>query len=67
MYEDQATGSVNCLLGPYWTRKLGKNGETLIGKQVSQRGGVMRVLWQEDKWLVTVGGEAKITMKGELL
>jgi PhzF family phenazine biosynthesis protein len=39
--EDPVTGSAHCALGPYWTGELG-DGE-LVGRQVSQRGGTVRV------------------------
>jgi predicted PhzF superfamily epimerase YddE/YHI9 len=44
--EDPVTGSVHCLLAPYWAERLGK--PELFARQVSARGGE---LW------CTVGGE----------
>jgi PhzF family phenazine biosynthesis protein len=37
--EDPVTGSAHCMLGPYWTAKLGR--DALVGKQLSQRGGIV--------------------------
>ncbi|MEC1472455.1 PhzF family phenazine biosynthesis protein [Bacillus haynesii] len=42
--EDQVTGSAHCALGPYWSKKLGKN--PVMGYQASERGGVIKVKWR---------------------
>jgi predicted PhzF superfamily epimerase YddE/YHI9 len=39
--EDPVTGSAHCCLGPFWRRRLDK--AVLTGRQVSARGGVVRV------------------------
>jgi PhzF family phenazine biosynthesis protein len=39
--EDPVTGSAHCCLGPYWSGRLGQN--ALVGRQVSERGGTVRV------------------------
>ncbi|MCO4799708.1 MAG: PhzF family phenazine biosynthesis protein [Colwelliaceae bacterium] len=38
--EDPVTGSAHCELAPYWSEKLNKN--NLVGKQLSQRTGVVQ-------------------------
>jgi len=39
--EDPVTGSAHCALGPFWAERLGKT--TLTGRQVSVRGGTVRI------------------------
>jgi predicted PhzF superfamily epimerase YddE/YHI9 len=55
--EDPVTGSTHCFLGPYWGQKLGKF--SLLGRQLSARGGEMEVRLQGPRvlllgWAVTV-------------
>src|SRR4029077_21046414 len=39
--EDPVTGSAHCCLADYWGKRLGKT--TMIGHQVSERGGIVHV------------------------
>ncbi len=61
--EDPVTGSAHCVLGPYWGGKLGKT--TLVGHQVSARGGVVRVGVRGNR--VDLGGQAVTVIRGELV
>lgn len=61
--EDPVTGSIQCALGPYWAKELGK--ARLRCHQVSRRGGRMVVEPKGDRVLLT--GSAVTTLKGELL
>ena len=61
--EDAVTGSAHCLLGPYWSARLGK--ETLVAYQASARGGVVRVRLNGPR--VELGGQAQTVMRGSLL
>jgi PhzF family phenazine biosynthesis protein len=61
--EDPVTGSAHCCLGPFWSRRLGKT--DFIARQLSQRGGVLRVRVDGDR--VRLGGQAITVMKGEIL
>jgi len=61
--EDPVTGSAHCALGPYWMARLGK--ADLVGRQVSRRGGVVRVGVRGDR--VHLGGRAVTVLRGELL
>ena len=61
--EDPVTGSAHCCLTPYWTAKLGKS--TLVARQVSARGGTMRVTLDNDR--VRMAGQAVTVMRGELV
>lgn len=61
--EDPVTGSAQCCLGPFWSKRLGK--EKLLGFQASNRGGLVHVEIQGDR--VTLGGYAVTVMCGELL
>ena len=60
--EDPVTGSAHCALGPYWAAKLGRT--DLVGRQLSARGGVVRVGVRGDR--VTLGGQAVRVLRGEL-
>ena len=60
--EDPVTGSAHCSLAPYWSRKLGKS--SLVGHQVSKRGGVVHVEVKGDR--VLLSGDAVTVLKGEL-
>lgn len=61
--EDPATGSSHCCLGPYWSRKLGKN--EFLARQLSARGGELRVTCDGDR--VRLGGQAVTVLRGELV
>ena len=60
--EDHVTGSVHCVLAPYWADKLGK--QHMKARQLSQRGGVLDLSLQKDR--VLIRGEACTVLKGEL-
>jgi PhzF family phenazine biosynthesis protein len=57
--EDPVTGSAHCTLGPYWHRKTGRR--NLVARQVSRRGGVVRVQVRGDR--VVLGGQAVIVSR----
>jgi len=58
--EDQVTGSAHCALGPYWIARLGR--QPLTGRQLSPRGGLVRVALDGDD--VLLGGEALVMAEG---
>jgi PhzF family phenazine biosynthesis protein len=60
--EDPVTGSAHCALGPYWGAILGKT--EMMGRQVSARGGLVRVRLAGDR--VLLGGRAVTILRGEL-
>lgn len=60
--EDPVTGSAHCTLAPYWAERLGH--DTLVGRQVSARGGVVRVELAGDR--VRLGGQAVTVVKGTI-
>lgn len=60
--EDPVTGSAHCVLGPYFSAKLGK--EMVIGKQTSERGGIVECWVSPEKVILT--GTAVTTMSGTL-
>ena len=60
--EDPVTGSAHCCLAPYWAGKLGR--ASLVGYQVSRRGGVVRVRVEGER--VVLGGTAVTVLRGEL-
>ena len=61
--EDPVTGSMHCVLGPYWCERLGK--DELRALQASERGGAMRVRIAGDRALLT--GHSITALRGELL
>jgi PhzF family phenazine biosynthesis protein len=61
--EDPVTGSAHCCLGPYWSRRLGK--QEFAAYQASARGGVVRVRLAGDR--VYLGGRAVTVLRGELV
>ncbi len=61
--EDPVTGSAHCSLGPFWGKRLRKT--RLSGFQCSLRGGVVRVLLQGNR--VILSGNAVPVLSGRLL
>jgi PhzF family phenazine biosynthesis protein len=60
--EDPVTGSAHCALAPHWAPRLGR--PDLVGRQLSPRGGTVRVRLGDDR--VEVGGRAVTVLTGEL-
>lgn len=60
--EDPVTGSAHCTLGPHFAGQLGRS--DLVGKQISARGGVVRVSVKGERCVLT--GEAVTAVAGEL-
>jgi len=61
--EDPVTGSTHCALGPFWRERLGGNGE-LAGRQISRRGGTVRIELREDRAILR--GQAVTVFQGML-
>lgn len=61
--EDPVTGSAHCCLAPYWAARTGRT--ELVGRQVSARGGVVRMRIAGDR--VILAGQAVTTLRGVLL
>ena len=62
--EDPVTGSAHCMLGPFWAPRLGK--QTLVGRQLSARGGSVLVTVQPGGARCTLSGSAVTIMQGEM-
>jgi predicted PhzF superfamily epimerase YddE/YHI9 len=60
--EDPVTGSAHCMLTPFWAERLGR--AELIGRQLSARGGTVRVSARGDR--VTLTGSAVTMLDGTL-
>lgn len=60
--EDPVTGSAHCVSAPYWSKVLNKN--SLIAKQLSNRGGEVRCEIQGDR--VLLSGKAVLYMQGTI-
>ena len=61
--EDPVTGSMHCVLAPYWSERLEKT--ELHAQQASARGGEMRVRLMGDR--VQLIGRSVTALRGELL
>ncbi|MBI1846703.1 MAG: PhzF family phenazine biosynthesis protein [Candidatus Rokubacteria bacterium] len=61
--EDFVTGSAHCCLGPLWAERLGRR--DLVGRQLSSRGGVVRVGVRGER--VLLAGQAVTVFEGTLL
>ena len=61
--EDPVTGSMHCVLGPYWCERLGQ--DELHAHQASARGGVVDVRIEGDR--ARLAGHARTVLRGELL
>ncbi|MEL7833683.1 PhzF family phenazine biosynthesis protein [Fodinibius sp. Rm-B-1B1-1] len=59
--EDPVTGSAHTMLTPYWSKRLDR--ETLVGRQVSKRGGTVYCHHKESR--VEIAGETCTVMQGE--
>jgi predicted PhzF superfamily epimerase YddE/YHI9 len=60
--EDPATGSIHCILAPYWAGRLGKN--TFRAQQLSARGGSLQCLIRGDR--VRIVGKARLYLHGTI-
>src|ERR1700730_17400093 len=60
--EDPATGSIHCILAPYWAGRLGK--DSFRAQQLSERGGCMRSAIAGDR--VKIVGRARLYLQGML-
>ena len=61
--EDPVTGSVHCMITPYWTERLGKS--SLKAYQASERGGELTCELRDDR--VIISGRAVIFAVSELM
>ena len=63
--EDPVTGSAHCALGPYWSDETGQT--TLTGRQISARGGTVRVtLDGPTAERVSLAGQATTVLRARL-
>ena len=60
--EDPATGSIHCVLAPYWSGRLGK--DTFRARQLSPRGGCAQCTIAGDR--VKITGKARLYLQGTL-
>jgi predicted PhzF superfamily epimerase YddE/YHI9/ribosomal protein S18 acetylase RimI-like enzyme len=62
--EDPVTGSAHCSLGPYFGNLLSKS--VVIGRQESDRGGLLECMLKKDEGRVCIVGTAVMTVSGKL-
>jgi predicted PhzF superfamily epimerase YddE/YHI9 len=60
--EDPATGSAQCVAGPYWAAELGR--DDLVARQLSRRGATLYVRPAAER--VAIAGRATTVLTGEL-
>jgi len=60
--EDPVTGSAHCALAPFWAERTGK--QSMLARQASKRGGVLRVTVQGDR--VLISGQAVTVLTASL-
>jgi PhzF family phenazine biosynthesis protein len=60
--EDPVTGSAHCTLAPYWSRRLGKRADTMWARQISARGGELRVEDRGER--VGIAGRSALYLEG---
>ena len=60
--EDPVTGSAHCVLGPYWSSRLGKS--KMLGFQASSRGGAVHVEFRGER--VMLGGRGVVFARGNI-
>jgi PhzF family phenazine biosynthesis protein len=60
--EDPVTGSAHCCLGPFWSKRLGK--DEMVAYQASARGGIVHVRLRKDR--AYLRGRAVTILRGEL-
>jgi PhzF family phenazine biosynthesis protein len=61
--EDPVTGSMHCVIGPFWSERIGRT--SLVAHQASPRGGTVVVRVAGDRTLLA--GRAVTVLHGELL
>ncbi|KAG6919050.1 hypothetical protein DXG01_009760 [Tephrocybe rancida] len=65
--EDAVCGSAHCLMVPYWCKQFGLAiGQEMRARQVSARGGELKLVWRPDMSTVKLAGEVVILGKGEV-
>ncbi|TFK41953.1 hypothetical protein BDQ12DRAFT_677435 [Crucibulum laeve] len=65
--EDSVCGSAHCLLGPYWCQKLSiPAGQEVKARQVSARGGDLRLIWHQQVGNMQLRGQAAMIGSGQL-
>lgn len=65
--EDHVCGTAHCLMAPYWYKKQNiPGGQETKAKQVSPRGGDLKVVWEADLNIVRLMGQVTVLGKGEL-
>ena len=65
--EDHVCGSAHGVMGPYWYTKRGIiPGHEVKAKQVSKRGGDLRVIWEKEAGRVKLRGQSVILATGNL-
>ncbi|MDR0631100.1 MAG: PhzF family phenazine biosynthesis protein [Holosporales bacterium] len=62
--EDPVCGSSHCRLAPFWAKALGK--DTLVAKQLSQRGGVLHLSLCPQTNRVSIAGQARTILTGQM-
>jgi predicted PhzF superfamily epimerase YddE/YHI9 len=66
--EDPVCGTAHCILTPYWSQKLGiARGQEIEARQVSARGGILKLVWNPDIDKVHLKGQMTEIARGEVV
>jgi predicted PhzF superfamily epimerase YddE/YHI9 len=66
--EDPVCGTAHCILTPYWSKKLDiPRGQEIEAKQVSARGGVLKLVWNPELEKVHLKGKMTQLAHGQAL
>lgn len=65
--EDHVCGTAHGVLTPYWSGKLDvKPGDVVKARQVSKRGGDLRLIWDRERGTLKLRGQCSVFAKGEI-
>ncbi|KAF8079024.1 hypothetical protein FPV67DRAFT_1648599 [Lyophyllum atratum] len=66
--EDHVCGSAHCVMAPYWYNQLEiASGQEIKARQVSRRGGDLKLMWESEKNILRLSGEVALLGKGEVI
>ncbi|KAG2022749.1 hypothetical protein CC2G_000476 [Coprinopsis cinerea AmutBmut pab1-1] len=64
--EDPVCGSMQCVLAPYWyTKKNIPSGTRIVSRQVSPRGGVVHIVWDQTDGVIKLRGAGRVLAQGQ--
>ncbi|KAG6846103.1 hypothetical protein H0H87_006467 [Tephrocybe sp. NHM501043] len=65
--EDAVCGSAHCVMVPYWYTHFGiASGQEIRARQVSARGGDLKLVWEQETSSIKLAGEVVVLGRGEI-